>query len=150
MLLATILQKLAGVLVAVLAVLGTISLLPEDNGAPPVFGGVTQGNEYNATSTAANSLLGGQTLSINVLKTGQGSLGSVVITGADTGVLNFYNATTTNVNLRTGQKATTTILIASFPASTAAGTYVFDAVFTDGLLYSLFSGSMPTTTVMWR
>ncbi len=113
------------------------------------LGGVTVGNEYNATSTAANSVYGGLTTD-KLLKTGWGSFGSVIITGANTGIVNFYNATTSNVLARTNQTATSTILIASIPASTTAGTYIFDVVFTDGLLLELESGNMPTTTVTWR
>ena len=115
-----------------------------------VQGSVGFGNDYQATSTAANSSFGAQTKDEILLKTGGGSLGSIVITGANTGIFNIYNATTTNVNKRTGQKATTTILVASFPASVAAGTYVFDAVFDDGLLLYKDSGLMPTTTLTWR
>lgn len=115
-----------------------------------VVGSVVQGNEYQATSTAANALYGARTDAEGLLKTGYGSLAQVTITGANTGILNFYNATTSNVNLRTGNKATSTLLIASFPASAAAGTYTFDATVSTGLLYVLEGGLMPTTTIMWR
>jgi type II secretory pathway pseudopilin PulG len=113
-------------------------------------GSVIQGNEYQATSTAANALYGARTDTEGLLKTGYGSLAQVTITGANTGILNFYNATTSNVNLRTGNTASSSILIASFPASAAAGTYTFDATVTTGLLYVLEGGNMPTTTIMWR
>lgn len=115
-----------------------------------VWGSVIQGNEYQSTSTAASTLFGAQNAQTSLLKTGQGSLAQVVITGANTGVLNFYNATTTDINKRTGNTATSSILIASFPASTVAGTYTFDAVFTTGLVYDVYSGNVPTTTIMWR
>lgn len=105
-------------------------------------------SDYLATSTAANNSAGAFTTS-RTLKAGFGSFGSYIITGANTGTVNFYNATTSDVNKRTGQKATSTILIASFPASTAAGTYVFDAAFTDGL-YLEITGSAPTSTVTYR
>lgn len=111
-------------------------------------GSVVQGNEYVATSTAANSVYGASVTASKLLKTGQGSLGSVVVTGANTGIVNFYNATTTDVTQRI--TATSTILIASIPASLAAGTYVFDATFTDGLYIDLVGGNMPTTTVTYR
>lgn len=109
----------------------------------------SEASDYIATSTAANSLYGAFTTGRR-LKPGAGSFGSIVITGANTGIVNIYNATTTNINLRTGNKATSTILIASIPASTAAGTYVFDASYTDGLYIDLVSGSMPTTTITYR
>lgn len=114
------------------------------------IGSVAVSNEYTATSTAANSVYGATITGDKLVRTGSGSLGQVVITGANTGVLNIYDATTTSVLLRTGQVATSTILIASFPASAAAGTYTFDAVFNTGLLLDLESGNMATTTILYR
>ena len=116
-----------------------------------VQGSVSVTDEYQATSTAASDVYGGFTGDA-VVKTGQGTFGSLVITGANTGVLNIYDATTTVVGAggRAASKATSTILIASFPASTAAGVYTFDVAFKDGLLFDLISGSMPTTTVTYR
>ena len=113
------------------------------------IGSIITGQEYQATTTAGNAVFGAQTTGA-LLKTGFGSLGSVVVTGANTGILNFYDATTTNVNLRMGSTPTSTIHIASIPESMVAGTYTFDAEFTTGLLMDLYSGSMPTTTVTWR
>lgn len=110
---------------------------------------VSQGSGYNATSTAGGAVYGAFT-GDQLLKTGWGTLGSVVITGANTGIVNFYNATTSNVLARTKNIASSTILMASMPASLVAGTYVFDTVFTSGLLVELESGIMPTTTITWR
>lgn len=137
--------SLAGVLALFSVFVYFVSIQPES-----ARGSIIQGFEYNSTSTAANSLYGAQTASEVLLKTGAGSLAQVTITGANTGVLNFYNATTSNVNLRTGNTPTSTILIASFPASAAAETYIFDAQFTTGLIYVLEDGNLPTTTIMWR
>lgn len=117
----------------------------------PVLGSTIQGNDYQATSTAPSNVYGAQNATTQTIKSGQGALGSVIITGASTGVMNFYDATTTNINLRTGQKATSTILIASLPASLVAGTYIFDAEFTDGLTYDVFAaGALATTTITYR
>lgn len=113
-------------------------------------GSAMQGMEYQSTSTAASSVYGAQTASQVLLKTGQGSLAQVTITGSNTGIINFYNATTSSAALRTGQAASSTILIASFPASTAAGTYTFDASFVSGLLMTREGGNQPTSTIMWR
>ena len=113
-------------------------------------GSVNVTAEYTATSTAANAVYGATITSSRVIRTGQGTLGSVVITGANTGVVNFYNATTSNVNLRTGNTPTSTILLANLPASMVAGTYTFDVVFTAGLYVDLISGAMPTSTVTYR
>lgn len=108
------------------------------------------GDEYMATSTAANAVYGAAITGDTLIKTGTGALGSVIITGANTGIINFYNATTSNVLARTGNPATSTILIASFPASAAAGTYTFDVTYTTGLLVELESGLMATSTITWR
>ena len=113
-------------------------------------GSIRIGDELQATSTAPSSAYGATISGDTLIKTGTGALGSVIITGANTGIVNFYNATTSDVNKRTGQVATSTILLASFPASTAAGTYVFDTQFTYGLYIDLISGAMPTTTVTFR
>ena len=109
------------------------------------YGGVDIANDYTATTTGGNLVNAPKPL----LVTGQGALGSVTITGANTGVLDFYNATTTNVNLRTGQTPTSSIYVASIPASTAAGTYVFDEWVNVGLLLDA-SGSLPTSTITYR
>lgn len=114
------------------------------------FGSVSVTDEYTATSTAASTVYGATITGSKVIRTGTGSLGSYVITGANTGVISFYDATTTDVNKRTGQKATSTILIANFPASAAAGTYVFDAVYSTGLYIDLASGAMATGTITYR
>ena len=112
------------------------------------FGSVYIGNEYLATSTSATDVYGAFTAS-RVIASGPKAFGSVVITGANTGTLNFYNATTSNVLARTGQKATSTILVASFPGSTAAGTYTFDIEVTDGLYIDII-GLAATSTITYR
>ena len=112
------------------------------------LGSVYIGNEYYATSTSATAVYGAFTAS-RVIVSGPRAFGSVIITGANTGTLNFYNATTSDVSLRTGQKATSTILIASFPGSTAAGTYTFDVQVTDGLYIDIL-GLAATSTITFR
>jgi hypothetical protein len=109
------------------------------------FGSVAQSNEYNVTTTGSQFT----TPPEYSFTTDPATLGSVVITGANSGKMDFYNATTTNKNLRTGQAATSTILVASIPASLAAGTYVFDVKAPNGLLM-VSSGSLATSTITWR
>lgn len=108
-------------------------------------GSVFQGNEYNSTTTDS---IGSQALE-RVLKTGQGALAQVTITGAAAGELYLYNATTSDATARDSSQATSSLLIAHFPDSTAVGTYTFDAVFTRGLLV-VQEATAPTTTIMWR
>lgn len=112
-------------------------------------GSTIQGNDYQATTTAGNSVYGSITAS-KVIKSTYGSLGTVVVTGANTGVVNFYDATTTDITKRTNNTATATILVASLPASLAAGDYVFDTALSWGLYVDLVSGTMPTTTIAFR
>ena len=119
-----------------------------DKEAEVVFGGVPVSSEYLATT--ATSSVSGTFANPRLLKTGGGALGSVTITGAGTGILLLVDATTTDINARTGQRATTTITLAEFPASTAAGTYVFDAQFNDGLILTRLSGAGPTSTITFR
>lgn len=107
-------------------------------------GSTVQGNDYMATTTFAASL----PVTVNI-KPGRGSLNSVNIMGKNTGLMTFYDATTSDVTKRTGQKATSTIQIADFPSNAPEGTYTFDASFGTGLLM-VVSGAVPTTTVTWR
>ena len=136
--------------VGIALVIAFIVLFNQKPKEEPFLSSVSVTNEYLATSTAASVVYGATITGSQIIKTGQGSLGQVVITGANTGVVNFYNATTTNVSSRTGQPATSTILIASLPASLAAGTYVFDAFYTAGLYIELVGGAMPTSTISYR
>ena len=135
--------------VAFLLVAVTLAMLvlqaPRNAGAS-----IRIGDEYMATSTASNTMYGASITGDALIRTGQGALGSVIITGAGTGIWNIYNATTSNVLARTGNIATSTILLASFPASTAAGTYTFDVTYTTGLLVELESGVMATSTITFH
>ncbi len=127
-----------------IALLAMISAFLMFGQANPVLSSVETGQEYNATTTFAASAPAQR-----LLQTGYGALGSVVITGDNTGTITFYNATTSNVSARTGNVATSSILIADFPASSPEGTYTFDVTYTTGLLM-ITSGAPATSTVTWR
>lgn len=107
-------------------------------------GSVAFGNEYRATTTNA-----GTGATVRLLKNAGGTLGSVVITGANTGLISFYNATTADATLRNSNYSTSSILLADFPASVAAGTYTFDVDAPLGLLM-VTSGLPATATVTFR
>lgn len=139
-------SKILAAMAAVALLLGGVVALTVQDLS---LGSVAVSNEYQATSTAESADRGAFTGS-RVIKTGRGTLGSVMITGAATGIVYLYDATTTNADFRAASKATTTLLIVEFPASTAEGTYVFDISFNDGLYFDLASGVMPTTTVTFR
>lgn len=142
--------KIVGVSLGSVIVAVGVFLIGQGTAMQDNFGSVSVSSEYHATSTAANSVFGATITNDTLVVSGPGTLGSVVITGANTGVINIYNATTTNVSQRTGNTATSTILLASIPASAAAGTYTFDLLFTDGLFVDLNGGIMPTTTITFR
>lgn len=135
---ATVLASLAGILALLVILVPKLELA--ENGR--ATGSVTQGNEYFASTT--KNYMGTSMPNLSVLKVGSGSLGSVVITGAAAGVINIYDATSTVTNT---EWATTTL--ATFPASTAAGTYTFDATFKKGLLVEILTAT-PTSTITWR
>lgn len=130
----TLKQKIVGVILALLGLFG--------GGYSAVTLGEANGEAYNATSTY--SKLGVPTFGVNqtLLSNRQGVLASVTITGAVAGAMKFMDATST-----TDVSSTT---VAVFPASTAAGTYDFNAVLTRGLIVETTSALQPTTTITWR
>lgn len=111
----------------------------------PVSGSTARGSEYQGTTTQSTLANFSQE---TVIQNVGGTLGSVVITGVTTGTITLYDATTSSVLLRT-PAATSSIILASFPASAAAGTYTFDRVFFNGLYVSI-TGITPTTTITFR
>jgi len=107
--------------------------------------GVNRSNEYQAlTIVPATTATGG------MLCTAGGALGSIVITGAAAGVIEIYDATTTNGTLRTTVATSSLTKLATIPASTVAGTYVFDVVANTGLAWARTLAATPTTTLTYR
>ena len=106
------------------------------------FTGVATGQEYSATTTPFADYW-----TDRPIKGGWGALGSVVITKAGDTSFMLLNATT---SLALSDVATSSVLIASFPASAVAGTYVFDATFTKGLYLDVMSGDNGTSTILFR
>lgn len=138
--------------VVVIVVVGfTIGVWITKSGSPSNnFGSVSRFSDYTSTTTrqaVTGAVLTNYTvLGANAATVGSSvALGSVVITGANTGIINIYDATTTGPH---SDSATTTL--ASFPASTVAGTYIFDVTATKGILIELSAGLMPTSTITWR
>lgn len=130
-------KNLLGILGS-LVLIGVLVFLSQGS-SKNLFGSVVGGNEYNATTT--RNYAGTSMSNPALIKSGYGTLGSVVITGAGAGVINFYDNTSTSTT------ATTTL--ASIPASTAAGTYILDVAFTRGLLVEIV-GTAPTSTITYR
>jgi hypothetical protein len=105
---------------------------------------VTVGNEYQYATTTS-----GTGASVRTAKTGYGSLAQVTITGKNAGITQIYDATTSDITKRTGQTATSSLLIAEIPSNAPEGTYTFDDVFTRGLLI-VTSGTPATSTISYR
>lgn len=130
------LSLLAGlILMLALGVLSSVEKIEENRSVG--FSG-----EYNYSTTTRDHA--GTALTSRVLKTGPGALSSIQITGANTGIINFYDATSTVTN---SEWATTTL--ASIPASAAAEGFVFNASFVKGL-YVEVVGLAPTSTITWK
>jgi hypothetical protein len=133
--------SIAALLVAIALVLTVVLYAPPQD----VQGSQLQGMDYNATTTGESTAQNVESL----LKTGSGSLAQVALMGAATGVMSLYDATTSDASLRDAGQATTSNLIAAFPNSAAANTYMFDATFNRGLLL-ITDGTAPTSTITWR
>lgn len=130
-------QIIIGALLAIVAMLG-------GGYTATNLGSVQDGHAYSSVTTAT-----GLTTNKDLLKLGSGTLGSVVITGAAAGTFEFYDATTTNATLRTITATTSLTKLASFPTNAAAGTYVFDTAFSQGLIVA-FTSTQGTTTITFR
>lgn len=146
----------------------TVNVVSPD-GAPVVtnepsrtLGSVGVSNEYNATTTGYNTVLSNTTDLVISTNTAwrwgtdaelgrRGSLGSVVLAGPapGNGVLEFYDATTTNVQQRAAGVVTSSIILASLPTSNSTGTYTYDVRYQTGLI-AVIRGSVPTSTITYR
>lgn len=130
------------VLVSVVSIFGFVIV---SQNAQRVEGSVTVGSEYNSTTTpnrVGNS-------SVATIRSGSVTLGSVVITGTSNGTMNIYDATTSDITKRTNNTPTSTLMVASFGANMATGTYPYDVQLNNGLLVEMV-GNAPTTTITFR
>ena len=129
-------QKLIAILVALIALLGGYqgSQILGDSSADANYATTTSTGRFPTTA---------------LLRSGSGVFTGVTITGAAAGVMEFYNATTSDVTKRASSLSSSTILIASFPASAAAGNYLFNTPFSTGLFVAI-TGTMPTSTILHK
>ncbi len=133
------------ILLALAFVLTAFSLFVNRSDDSVRPGSVTQGSDYQATTTDQTW----PTLTPKIVKSEQGTLGTVTITTAGTGSLTIYDATTTNIALR-GNVATSTITLAHFAVTATVGTYVFDRVFFNGLIVVYTGTNTASTTITYR
>lgn len=104
-------------------------------------GSVSTASEYQSTVTKSG---GTQTA---VLSTTGGTVGSIIIPATMLGNLNIYDATTTDVTKRA--LATSSLrVVASVDAGTTVGTYTFDAIARQGILYDY--STVSSSTITWR
>ena len=144
--------------VIVLAVLGAYFLYVL-NSPFNANASIVQGMAYQSTTTqtgtwttlVAKLLTGTTTTSTGQNIACSGSLGSVILQGTSSGAtLLLYDATSTDVNKRTGNTPTTTIFLATIPVGQQTpGTYQYDSEFKNGLLAE-WNGTPATSTVTWR
>lgn len=118
---------------------------------PIADGSTIVGNDYMSTTTSTGRF---SALPIDLRPTTTpitGSLSSISVTGPTlTGRIDIYDATTSDVNLRTGNPATSTLLLFSLPAGTATSSWTgLDLIYKVGLLIDV-QGTMPTTTITFR
>lgn len=90
-----------------------------------------------------------------MVKSGQGVLGSIVISSSTVGTLNIYDGTVMPVKTFTGgatsvATTTATTTIALFGASSANGTYTFDTAFTNGLTVMPSTNFVGSFTITYR
>lgn len=129
-------------LVLILGVVFTLGGQSETQGE--MISGVNRGNERHSTTTSEISAS-----RISQLSSQAGGLGYVTFTQSNTVGWTIWNATTSNINLRTGNKATSTLILADFPASMAVGTYQFDSIATDGIIVDMKAGMGTSTITHW-
>jgi len=138
--LTNILKVISLVLLVAVGLLGYMTYKVSLSEEPTLsFGGTSPFNYTTNVPTSDASQL---------LKTQFGTLGRVTITGAGAGSASFYDATTTNANLRAIAATTSLPLITHLPDGLVAGTYEFNTSFNDGLLVVL-TGDIGTSTIAW-
>ncbi len=108
-------MQMLALIAAIFVIVGFVSIIV--NMPEKAYGSSFVGSDYSRMNLAASAAYGATTSPqvtpiTGSIKTGAGSFGSVIIEGAAAGLMNFYDATTTNVAKRTGNKATSTILLA--------------------------------------
>lgn len=139
-------QKIIGILLAIVALLGGNYALDTK------LGSVEVGSQYLATTTPqVGDLANLCQRPTGFAQRSTGVLGNVNILNANTSAFTIYDATTSSVLLRTGQLATSTIILAEFPASPTEGTYAFDVETKYGILVDYAAAAtVSTSTISYR
>ncbi len=133
-----------GIFVVIIASIFAVAFAIMSINSQKTYGSINDSSSSYESTTTRTAVTGVALTSLTTLSVGFGTLGSVTITGAGTGIVNLYDGTTTSNH---SDSATTTL--ASFPASTAAGTYVFDSRYNKGLVVEII-GTVGTSTITWK
>lgn len=119
----------------------------------PVLGSVADDGVYNYTRITNSNA----STSPQIIKQGQGVLGSIVVSSTTIGTLYVYDGTVMDVKLLTGASTaqtfsttTATTTIAYFGPSPTSGTYTFDVAFTDNLVIMPSTDFYGSYTLTWR
>ena len=131
-----------------IAVIGIFSIIWQR--ADVSLGNVRVGDQLQSTTTPQVADLRNLCPARDGVSPTTGMLGSVHILGSGTGQLAFYNSTTSDITKRTGNFATTSIILAWFPNITATSSIPFNVEFTNGLLVDYTGTVTPTTTITYR
>lgn len=123
-------QKLLSALIGLFALFGVT--LGANN-----FGSISDGGAYTATTTS--SVYADKKVTI---KSGNGILGSVIITGTSATVVELRNATSST------DVASTTIV--TFAASAGTNTYTFDSTFNRGLVANFIGSFAGNYTITYK
>lgn len=137
----TITKILGSILAVVVILFGVVYV--NNIGNDNIFGSIQDGQAYTATTTdytwSATSPQG------RIIKTGSGTLGSIVIGNATAvGTITLYDATTTVNGSLFG---TTTLAVIN--TGSLSGTYTYDVGFGRGLL-AVMSSTLATSTITFR
>jgi hypothetical protein len=106
-------------------------------------GGVPLSSGYHNFTTIAT------TSTVYLIKSGPGLLGSVIVHTLGTGYFTLYDASSTLPAQRTITATSALPVLGIISASQAAGTYIFDDYFVDGLMVD-YNGTQGTSTITWR
>src|SRR3990167_1531531 len=140
-----------GVFFLAVAIVGIIGLYKQR----VAQGSVTQGNDYFSTTTDKYQNVASSTKVI-ILKTGSGSLGSVIIGSTtaltSTSSLRIYDSRNYVAGNATSGVATSSAssTLAIFSPTAAEGTYTFDTTFNQGLLLEFPSDFAGGYTITYR
>jgi hypothetical protein len=133
----------------VIAIFATASAIFSMNSSK-ALGSVAVGNENLATTTGAGGGFTGSVAGIVSNSAGVSlTLSQIYIAAPTVGIIEIYDATTTDVNARSGNIASSTLLKAVIPAGTGTSSIPYDIRLNYGLQV-VFKGTNSSTTVMYR